>query len=131
MIVFQVHEPVFKTAPLFVVDCEFPQLAAYLRKHWKIEVDGVPDEVAGQMLTFSDREPWRVVWARHRPDTYERLGCLVHEVVHLVTRICQDKGIPIKAQTAEGCGDEPAAYLVDFFSREALERSGIRLVRRK
>ena len=125
---FQIDDPMFKTAPLFVMSCSFDEFARYMRKHFKIDV-GLNVQQAGQMFTF-DKSPWRVVWVQHRPDNVRRLGTLLHEIFHLVTRICQDKGIPIKAQIDEGNGDETAAYLFDFFAREAFRRSRVRLVAR-
>jgi len=127
MTVFEVDNPTFKVCPLFVVDCDFARLTTYLAKHWKVE-PGIECQHAGMMLTF-DQPPWRVVWVKDQPDTYERLGVFLHEIFHLVTRICQDKGVPIKAQTAEGLGDEAAAYLFDFFAREAMPKAGVRLVK--
>lgn len=125
MTTFQIHDPIFKTAPLFVVACSFAAFTRYMRTHFKIDV-GLDVGQAGQMFTFT-KSPWRVVWVEQRPDTYRRLGTLLHEIFHLVTRICQDKDIPIKAQVAEGIGDETAAYLFDYFAREAIKRAGVSL----
>jgi hypothetical protein len=122
---FQIDDPLFKTKPLFVVGCSFVELQRYMRKHFKVDV-GLDADQAGQMFTFQTA-PWRVVWVQHNPDSYPRVGCLLHEIFHLVTRICQDKGIPIKAQIEEGNGDETAAYLFDYFAREALRRTRFNL----
>ena len=128
MTTFQIDDPIFKTTPLFVMACSFDAFARYMRTHFKIHDVGLNVQQAGQMFTFGGS--LRVVWVQHRPDTARRLGVLLHEIFHLVTRICQDKGIPIKAQIEEGPGDETAAYLFDFFAREAFRRSRVRLVAR-
>jgi hypothetical protein len=130
MTVFQVDDPLFKTKPLFVMGCTFAEFTRYMHRHFRQVSVGLDVQQAGQMLTY-DRPPWRIVWVQHYPDTWAHLGCLVHETFHLVTRICQDKGIPIKAQIEDGNGDEPAAYLLDYFVREAMRRSGVRLLVRR
>lgn len=116
MKVFQVSDPVFKTEPLFIVGCSFDQLSRYMkRRHWPSV--GEDEGSIGTMFTF-DRAPWRVIWVK-KPD----LALVMHEIFHLVTRICQDKGIPIKAHIENGdCGDEAAAYLFEHFARAALRR---------
>jgi hypothetical protein len=127
MRVFEVEAHVWKCAALFVMDCSHADLNAYLRK-WHVTAG---DDVgqAGQMFTFHQK-PWRVVWVEKRPQDFVRLGVLLHEIFHLVTRICQDKGVPIKAQIEDGNGDEAAAYLYDYFAREAIRRSGVIRFRR-
>ena len=126
MISFQIDDPIFKTKPLFVMNCTHPQLDRYLKKHFHMSA-GLDCNQHGQMFTF-ERAPdptLRIVWVQHTPTTPERLGTLLHEIFHLTTRICQDKGVPIKAQIDEGNGDETAAYLFDYFAREACRRSGL------
>jgi hypothetical protein len=114
--VFTVKDPLFKTEPLFVMGCSHQQLDAYLRKHFRVSVD-IDNGHCGQMLTF-DRAPWRVVWTQ----TLD-IPVALHELFHLVTRICQDRGIPIRAHNANGeISDEPAAYLYEFFARAMLRR---------
>lgn len=117
MKVFTVKEPLFKVEPLFVLGCDPDQLAQYFHKRrFRVDVS-MPQGLAGMMMTF-DRVPWRVVWTRGVD-----APVALHEVFHLVTRICQDRGIPIRAQDADGnLGDEPAAYLFEFFARAVLKR---------
>lgn len=125
MTTFAIDCDVYKLQVLFVVSCSHKELNAYLRKHFRMSAG---DDIGqcGQMFTFQRATtPLRVVWVEQRPRTYRQLGTLLHEIFHLVTRICQDKGIPIKAQIDEGNGDEAAAYLYDFFSREAIRRAGV------
>lgn len=114
--VFTITEPVFKSEPLFIVDCSFAQLSNYMQaKRWP-DV-GLDVGQVGQMFTFQ-RSPWRVVWAKRND-----LGIVLHETFHLVTRICADRGIPIRAHDEHGeCGDEAAAFLFEYFSRAVLKR---------
>lgn len=115
MIVFKVEEPVFKTEPLFIFGCSFEKLSIYLKRHYRWDPG---DDVGqcGQMFTLK-KAPWRIVWVE-KFDQY----VLLHELYHLVSRICQDKGIPIIAQMEHGNGDEAGAYLFEFFARRTLRR---------
>ncbi len=117
MKVFTVEEPVFKTEPLFVVVCSHEALASYLKHRFHVTTDPA-FELAGQMLTFH-RPPWRVVWVKRDGD----LAVALHEVFHLVTRICQDKGVSIVAHHQNGeNGDEAAAHLFEFFAKAVIRR---------
>lgn len=119
MRVFKIDDPVFKTEPLFVTDCTYEEMRTYLNKRFRLAIEETPDcnEYLGMMLTFG-KAPWRVVW-------WKRAGAipvLVHEILHLVTRICQDKGIPICSFHPGGAhGDETAAYLQEHFLVNAMK----------
>jgi hypothetical protein len=115
MKIFKITEPVFKTEPLFIIDCSFKRFSKYLKKHYHCNCGSYVGQT-GQMFTFK-RTPWRVVWVEKKDE-----NVLIHELFHLVTRICQDKGIPIVAQMEHGSGDETAAYLYEFFARRCLKR---------
>lgn len=107
----------FKTEPLFVLGCSHAALSAYLHKRFKVDAGDDVGQI-GQMLTYSDKAPYRVVWAKSLA-----LPPILHEVFHLVTRICADKGIPIRAHNEHGeNADETAAYLFEFFATDVLRR---------
>lgn len=113
---FSVEEPVFKTEPLFVLGCSHESFVRYMKRRFGLEVDESHGQI-GVMYTFQ-RDPCRVVWT-------EKLDAppVLHEVFHLVTRICHDKGVPIVAHHPNGDnGDETAAYLFEFFAATALRR---------
>jgi hypothetical protein len=124
---FTVEDDLFKTCPLFIVGCSHHALNVYLRKHFRVNA-GLDDGQTGQMLTYR-QAPWRVVWVRDKPHNARSFGVLMHETFHLVTRICQDKGVPIVAQVEHGNGDETAAYLFDFFSRALVRKLRLRVRR--
>lgn len=116
MRIFTVEEPIFKTATLFVVDCSFDVFAAHLKRRYRMETGEFMGQV-GQMFTFQ-KPPFRVVWTATRD-----MAVLLHETFHLVTRVCEDRGIPIKAHGEHGDSqDEPAAFLFEFFARALLKR---------
>lgn len=121
---FVIAEPVFRTETLFVVGCSFDAFKAYLKRRSGRDAGDYVGQ-CGQMFTFDDKcaaekngpcPVFRCVWSVRR-----EFPIVLHEIFHLVTRICQDKGIPIKAYTELGCEDEPAAYLFEFFAREVLK----------
>jgi len=116
MKIFKIREDVFKTEPLFILDCNWDKFSKYIKKNYNIEIEEDNDQ-CGTVVTLK-RSPWRIVWT----DKLNR-NTLLHELFHLVTRICQDKGVPIIAHHPNGnCGDETAAYLFEFFSRNALKK---------
>lgn len=124
---FIVNEPVFRTETLFVLGCDFEKFRAIAKTKGRDVGEYIGQ--TGQMFTFNDdkgvaihKEPiWRCVWASSL-----RPRVVLHEIFHLITRICQDKGIGIKAHLDNGeCGDETAAYLFEFYSSEVLKRLGL------
>lgn len=123
MKVFTVHDPVFKTAVLFVIGCEFQQFHGYMRKRWRYDAGDDAGQI-GQMFTLS-KTPWRVVWCK-RP----KAAVIVHEIFHLVTRICQDRGVRIIAHDEAGhSSDETGAFLMEFFVSTAFRKLGSRVIR--
>mgnify|MGYP001613000367 FL=1 len=118
---FSIVDPVFKTEPVFIGNCTAEEATAYLLKRFRVRAD-IPSGLGGTTLTFAC-PPWRVVWVRRMSRAPGDFCVFVHEVFHLVTRICQDKGIPVIAHHPDGMnGDETAAYLLEFFIRNILRR---------
>lgn len=109
MKVFTIDEAVFKTATLFVLDCPFEILRKYLDSKYKTDVGEYVGQT-GQLFTFK-APPYRIVWTEKRDS-----AVILHEVFHLVTRICDDRGVPIKAHLDSGeSGDETAAFLFEWY----------------
>jgi hypothetical protein len=117
---FTVKVEMLKVEPLFVLGCTFDSLAERMRRDFKVNIENEPGAEptrAGQMFTF-DRAPWRLVWTRHL-----ELPVVLHEVFHLVTRICADRGIVIRAHNERGENDdETAAYLFEVIARQVIRR---------
>lgn len=110
MKVFSLENDLYHIEPLFIIDATPEQLRRYLLKHFDVTVSAPLEQMAGAVFTFAVT-PWRVVWTRHL-----EIGTVLHEVFHLITSICGDKQIPIRAYLNTGeNGDEAAAYLFEFF----------------
>ena len=120
MKIFKVSCDVFKCEILFISNCSYDELRLHLKAKYRctIEERGAEDGTIGTMLTF-EKHPWRVVWTKEWKDK----SCLIHELFHLVTRICYDRGIKIVSHNEDGSnGDEAAAYLMEFFTEQTLRR---------
>lgn len=121
MTTFRIIDPIFKTEPIFILGCSASEAQAFLLKRYRCRVP-MNDGPCGTMITH-DRYPRRIVWVKHYPNSPTNLGYFLHEVFHLVVRICADRGVPIVDHIESGeCGDETAAHLFEFFARECLLR---------
>ncbi len=128
--VFSIKDPVFKTEPLFVLGCTATELEWLLKRRYRLTYS-VDPESCGTMITLR-RSPWRIVWTLGLPRSPKDIACLMHELLHLVTRICGDKGIPIHHHISTGeCGDEAAAYLFEYFAVTRFKRLHIGALNRK
>jgi hypothetical protein len=117
MKVFSVKVDMLKVEPLFVLGCTEEAMRAYVRRRFRLHLEMMSPEVAGRMYTLH-RAPWRLVWTA----TLDA-PVVLHELFHLVTRICDDKGIVIRAHNERGENDdETAAYLFECLARQVLKR---------
>lgn len=119
MKVFKVECNVYKFDVLIVANCTEGELNKFLKRRYRVELNNKTNENSiGTMLTL-DQDPWRVVWVKDWKDK----ACLVHELFHLVTRVCYDRGIRIVSHDGEGnVSDEPAAYLMEFLYTQCSRR---------
>ncbi len=107
---FVIHEEVFKTSVLFIIGCGQKELTERIKKYG-VNLENLGMYVCGSVLEVKSKF-FRIVWVENE----KSIGEIVHEVLHLVTRILQDKGVPIKASFEDGeFGDETAAYLLEFY----------------
>lgn len=112
MRLFKVDNPVFKLEVLFCMDCNYESMREYMNRRFRLQIPECDDhqQILGTSFTFG-KPPWRVVWVRYARHT----AVIVHEIVHLVTRICQDRGVPVVSHHPNGeSGDETLAYLIEF-----------------
>jgi hypothetical protein len=114
---FTIDEPVFKTSTVFLIGCSGKEFQKRIKK-WggEKELDG--GYVCGTVIP-SKKGYFRIVWSEDKKD----IGGIVHEISHLVVRICDSKGIPIKANIETGeCGDETFAYLMEFYTNQVIKK---------
>ena len=117
MRVFKLGEPIFKSETLFILGCSFETFARLLKRRYRCDAGDFIGQ-CGQTFRFPDRSPWRCVWT-----STTETSVILHEVFHLVTRICQDKGVPIVAHHPNGeSGDETATYLFEYYATRVLRR---------
>lgn len=126
---FTIEDKLFKTEPLFIYNCSYGELVKYLVRQGieeeKIHNGFTSERMLGTATVMHfDKFPYRVVWFNKvdikNPNS---LGEIAHELLHLVIRICEDKGIPIKANFEDGyCADEPIAYMIDYFYTEFIKK---------
>ena len=64
-----------------------------------------------------DNKLERFVWVKNFDWTCSNIACLTHEILHLVLRILDDRGVPIKEQNSEAI-----AYLMEFYTREIMRK---------
>ena len=116
MRVFKIREAVYDVEPLFVLGCDADALVAYVKRHFKVDIERPEDGVIGTSITLRVA-PWRIVWSKRND-----LATVLHEVFHLTTRICHDRYIQIRAKNERGdVDDEAAACLFTFFARGVLK----------
>ncbi len=83
----------------------------------------VEDGVNGTVLTFTKKPRFRCVWV----EDPKNLNVIIHELLHLCTGILYSRGIPIIAYNPDGThGDEPLAYLLEWFSVKVFKKLRIK-----
>lgn len=118
---FIIEEPIFKTMTLFMLGYSKEEMGREVKRRGveDFDVDYFSD-TEGTSIFFKDIDyPFRFVWIKYFDKTPDSIGTLSHEILHLVLRICEYKGIPV---TTEYNADETVAYLLDFYMRRALEK---------
>lgn len=118
---FVVSDDVFKTSVLFVLNCDAKAFEKVVARYGvELKVGGY---TCGTVIPGKDGHFFRIVWVEKVSVRPKDLGTLAHEILHLVVRICHDKGVPIcpNIQTGE-CGDETAAYLAEFYMIRCLNQ---------
>lgn len=133
-IVFFIEEPVFKTSTMFIFNCgpdRFKRIACRKMELKESEFERPPNGISGTVHTLWNKDDslrGRVVWVEKiDPKSPQDVAGLGHEIFHLVVRICRAKGIPIIANLEDGSvGDEPPAYLTEFYMNRCLTEIGRR-----
>ena len=125
---FYISDPVFKTKTLFVIGGKESDFKALMESKFNVDYQArVEDEFNVGTVLSLDAKPYRVLWTSHLPVTATAIGQLAHEVAHLVFDICEDRGISASAHMLDHSrGDEPFAYLSEYYLVEALNKARAR-----
>ena len=121
---FIIDEHIFKTSTRFIIGCSGKEFDKRLKKiNGKKNTNYDRKEVLGGYVCGtvipSTEGYFRLVWIEDSKD----FGGIIHELSHLVVRICEDKGLPIKANIETGdVGDETFAYLLEFYTNEVKKK---------
>jgi hypothetical protein len=86
----------------------------------KLEED--EDVPSGGFLLTLEVWPYAVLWISERVGPQETVAKIAHEVFHHVLRVCQQRNIPTYPSIDNFTLDEPAAYLMEFYMREILNK---------
>lgn len=122
MKIIKIQENVFKTDVLIIANCTLRECDTYLKsiKNKYLAYDPNYTNVLGRMIR-TNNDVYRIIWIGKLDK--KNITTLVHELFHLVIRICEDKGVPIIPNVQNGmCGDETAAYLYEFYFREIYKK---------
>jgi hypothetical protein len=121
----EIDDKLFKTKPIFYVNCTPEEMEKDINKYTKADLTWLKEEdrVSGTVLFF-EGNAIKIVYIRNfEKNDPESISTFVHELTHLVIRICEDKGIAITSSLPDGrVNDEPVAYMMDYFTREFLEK---------
>jgi hypothetical protein len=114
---FTIDEHIFKTSTVFLIGCSSKEFQKRLKRLGG-KTNFVDGYICGTVIPSSEGY-FRIVWVEDKKD----IGGIIHELTHLVVRICNDKGVPIKANIETGdCGDETFAYLMEFYTNQIIKK---------
>ncbi len=119
---FVIEDDIYKTKVFFFIGYTDEEFIKSMEK-LGVSLKKMSEYTCGTVIRVNDSFS-RAVWIdRFIQNNSEDYGVLVHELFHLITNICQDKQIPIKANIESGeCGDEAAAYLLEFYTKKCFEK---------
>ena len=122
---FEVSEPVFLSNVLISIGHTQPEVNRKLKRMLKTDLDiKFEDDFTGYtgqhiVITSSEGDNQRIIWIKEFSWTVEDIAVMTHEILHLTTRILEDKLVPIKDNS------EVMSYLHEFYVREILRKVAI------
>ncbi len=120
---FSIYAEIYKTNLLVVGDCTPTELQKFVKRKYKVDISDIDPEIslkAGAVLDLEGKWPYTVIYVRKLSRKPEDFSVLVHELFHFVLRVCADKNIPTYGEMNDKIMDEAAAYLMEFYAREAM-----------
>lgn len=118
----EIKDSVFKTAVVFIYNCSQKELNKYLKSVGAREIEE-KDNTLG-CLCRTKEGIYRIIYVeKFNKKNVEDNAVLIHELFHLVIRICEDKGVPNVSNIQTGdCGDETGAYLIEFYYNSIINK---------
>lgn len=119
----RIKDDIFKTEVLIIFNASVKEANKYLEKIGNKYLIGDDNNVLAQLVR-TNNGLYRIIYFKKLNKNKEPLANLVHELFHLVIRICDDKGVPNIARIEENgyCGDETGAYLIEFYYNKIIEK---------
>lgn len=120
--VIKIRDKIFKASVVLIANCTPAECNAELKKlNNKYFVRDEDKNVAGRLVQ-GNHGMYRIIYMPKLNLGQECRGVLVHELFHLVVRICEDKGVPIVPNIQTGhCGDETGAYMLEYYYNEIID----------
>ena len=120
---FIVDNPVFKREVLVMTDCSRKEANKYLLSLGnKLFFEESDDAIGG--LCVGQEGVFNLMHLNTLSKDIDSMGCLVHEIAHLVVRLCEDKGVSVISNIQNGgVGDEVFAYLSEFYFNEIMNKA--------
>lgn len=108
-----IEDNVHKVQVTFIYNCSIKKANEVLRKMKVPEREMIPEgECIAGTLRRDRSGRYRIVYI----EDIKQVGEVIHEIFHLVVRICEDKGVTIRGNFEDGTvGDESAAYMMEFY----------------
>ena len=122
MKLIKILNDIFKLEILVIANCSTKEANEYFKKiknKYFIEDD---KNTVGQLVKAFHGQ-YRIIYLEKLNKSQRSRAELVHELFHLVIRICEDKGVPNVPNIHTGhCGDETGAYLIEFYYNKIMEK---------
>lgn len=119
---FTIYNRLYNVDLIVVINCSFVDMKKFLLKKkdidFKVSADSL-NSAAGSYYSIDHTE--KLIYIPKLGRDPISISNLVHELFHHVTEVFHERGVPIKAYSEGNRADEAAAYLLGFYTREALK----------
>lgn len=124
MKIISFDDKLFKARVHFICNCTPEECNNYLKKKKNKYLlhDNFTENMTGTVIP-ANHGMYRIVYLPKFNLGQEMRATLVHELFHLVVRMCGDKGVPIISNIQTGqVGDETGAYMLEYYYNEIVEQ---------
>ncbi len=121
---FHVFSELYGVNLFVLIGMPAEKVRPYLEKAFKIEWPYDDDDhLKGGALFEFDKYPYQVLWISDKANNkQDLLPKISHEIFHHVLRQCKKRNIPTYPYIDNLIMDEPAAYLMEYYTRKILEK---------